>query len=106
MLKTIQAALVVGLVAGCAGTRWSKPAGREEQSPTPSLADDPYSAMAAIQDDAVHDNAVRSWSRRLHEQGKDKEALAVANRIRNDQVRGATLTELQLYNLRFIGNTP
>lgn len=60
--------------------------------------------LDAIADDTAHDNAARAWVRRLHEQGKDKQALDVANRIRNDQIRAGVLTELQLTNLRQIGD--
>lgn len=91
-------------ITGCGETGPFRPHAAQEKPLVPTVADDPYAELSAIADDTAHDNAARGWVRRLHEQGKDKQAQEVANRIRNDQIRASVLTELQLTNLRQIGD--
>lgn len=81
-------------VAGCADTTPFKPHAHEEKPLSPAVIDDAYATLAAVADDTAHDNIAGSWARRLQEQGKVREAVEVAGRIRNERIRGAVLAEL------------
>lgn len=79
--------LVVMLLAavGCVG-------------PTPDRSwppADPGAALDGVANDVEHDNLAGDWVRRLHAQGKDRAAVEIASRIRDDRVRAATLADLQ-----------